>query len=298
MNESPIATCRGVEFRYGDTTALADVDFELRPGRISALLGPNGAGKTTLIHLLLGLLPVQRGRIELFGGAATADAAARRRIGAMLQASGVQDNLTVGELIALFASFYPSPADAEELRDECGLAGLDGRRFDRLSGGQRQRVLFALAAVGNPELLILDEPTTGLDPAARRRLWSAIEARRSRGTAILLSTHFMEEAEQLADLVHVLDRGRVRAVGTPDEIRRTVPRDTIRARTRLDVTRLRGLPGVQRATMTGRVADLLSSDGTATLRALMEADAALEDIEVRGADLETAFLALTEREAA
>ena len=156
----------------------------------------------------------------------------------------------------------------------------------------------ALAVVGNPELLVLDEPTTGLDPAARRRMWNAVEARRSRGTAILLSTHFMEEAEQLADRVHVLDRGRVRAVGTPDEIRRTVPRDTIRARTRLDVRSLRGLPGVQRATVEGQVADLLSSDGTATLRALMEADAGLDGIEVRGADLESAFLALTDREAA
>ena len=219
---------------------------------------------------------------------------ARTRIGVMLQQSGVQENLTVRELIELFASFYPAPATLDELLDECGLVGLDTRRFDRLSGGQRQRVLYALGVVGRPDLLVLDEPTTGLDPAARRRMWSAIEARRAAGTAILLSTHFMEEAERLADRICVLDQGRVRATGTPDEIRRQVPRDTIRARTALGVEQLRALPEVQHVRRTEAGVEILSASGTQTLRALLDADPEVAGLEVRAADLETAFLALTD----
>jgi len=184
---------------------------------------------------------------------------------------------------------------------ECGLQGLESRRFDRLSGGQQQRVLFALAVVGKPGLLVLDEPTTALDPAARRRLWAAIEARRAAGTAILLSTHFMAEAERLADRICVLDRGQVRATGSPEEIRRRVPRDTIRVRTVLPRSRLLALPHVRQVETSDSGFEILSTRGTATLRALLEADPAIDGIEVRPSDLETAFLALTDadqREAA
>ncbi|MDX1626800.1 MAG: ABC transporter ATP-binding protein [Wenzhouxiangellaceae bacterium] len=293
MSSQPIATCRGLAHRYGSTDALSGVDLDLPAGAVTALLGPNGAGKTTLIHLLLGLLPLRQGTIRLFGDRAPGANGARSRIGAMLQISGVQDNLTVRELVELFASFYPDPAEVADLVEECGLAGLEGRRFDRLSGGQKQRTLFALAAVGRPGLLVLDEPTTGLDPAARRRLWSAIEARRARGDAILLSTHFMEEADRLADRVVVLDGGRVLARGTPAEIRRRVPRDTIRVRSRLGAERLSALPGVVKVRDGSEGWTLLSGNGVATTRALLEADPDAAELEVRGADLETAFLALT-----
>lgn len=143
------------------------------------------------------------------------------------------------------------------------------KRVDSIGSWQRQRVLFALAVVGRPELLVLDEPTTGLDPAARRRMWSAIEARRAEGSSILLSTHFMKEAERLADRACVLDRGRVRATGTPDEIRRRVPRDTIRTRSGLGLQRLSALPEVQHAAIHDGTTELLSGAGTRTLRALM-----------------------------
>ena len=313
MSSDTVVNCKNLSYTYrlpgirrsaakrSSQHALDNVSLELNAGQVTALLGPNGAGKTTLIHLLLGLLPCRAGSIRLFGDLPPGHRQARTRIGVMLQQSGVQENLTVRELIELFASFYPAPATVDDLLDECGLAGLDTRRFDRLSGGQRQRVLYALGVVGRPELLVLDEPTTGLDPAARRRMWTAIETRRATGTAILLSTHFMEEAERLADRICVLDHGRVRATGTPDEIRRQVPRDTIRARTALGVEQLRALPEVQHVRRTEAGVEILSASGTQTLRALLDADPEVAVLEVRAADLETAFLALTDdttREAA
>jgi len=295
MNPPVLAECRELSYRYGATTALDAVDLTLRRGQVTALLGPNGAGKSTLIHLLLGLKPVQSGTIRLFGEHAPDARACRVRIGTMLQASGVQDNLTVRELLALFASFYPEHADFDELIDEARLDDVQHRRFGRLSGGQKQRALFALAAVGQPEWLILDEPTTGLDPAARRRLWRAIQARRDAGTSILLCTHYMDEAQRLADQVVVLDRGRVLHEGTPDEIRRKVPQARIRVRTSLTGSELEALPRVQQVERLDSGWSLLSSNEVETVRALLAADQDLADLEIAAADLETAFLALTER---
>lgn len=292
---APAAELTGVSHAYGATRALDGVDLRLEAGTVTALLGPNGAGKSTLIHLLLGLKKVQSGTVRLFGGHRPDDRACRTRIGTMLQASGVQDNLTVIELIRLFASFYPNHAPFEALVDEAGLVGLEDRRFGQLSGGQQQRALFALAAVGEPDWLILDEPTTGLDPAARRRLWHAIEARREAGASILLCTHYMDEAQRLADRVVVMDRGRILYQGTPDAIRRRVPQDRVRVRTGLDDASLAALPAVQQVERLEAGVELLSGRGVETVRALLAADPGAEDLEVTGADLETAFLALTDR---
>jgi ABC-2 type transport system ATP-binding protein len=294
MPPPALAQCRGLSYRYGSITALQNLDLTLARGRVTALLGPNGAGKSTLIHLLLGLKPMQSGSIRLFGEHAPDDRACRVRIGTMLQASGVQDNLTVRELLALFASFYPERAEFDELIAEAGLGEVEHRYFGRLSGGQKQRALFALAAVGRPDWLILDEPTTGLDPAARRRLWDAIQARRDAGVSILLCTHYMDEAQRLADEVVVLDRGRLLQQGTPDEIRRLVPQDCIRARTKLTRAELELLPFVQQVDRAEHGWSLLSSSGVDTVRALLAADNGVEALEVAGADLETAFLTLTE----
>jgi len=294
MEQPVIAECRALHHQYGSTPALAGIDLTLHGGQVTALLGPNGAGKTTLIHLLLGVLPLQRGRLELFGGDQPGSKQAQRRIGVMLQASGVQDNLTVAELLTLFASFYPEPDSQIGLLDELDLVDLADRRFDRLSGGQKQRALFALAAVGRPDWLILDEPTTGLDPAARRILWRAIEARRRAGVSILLCTHFMDEAQKLADHVIVLHHGRMLEQGSPDTIRRCVPSDRILVRTALPPEKLCTLPAVQAVHSGEERTEILSRRGIDTVRALLAADETVADLEVAGADLETAFLALTD----
>jgi ABC-2 type transport system ATP-binding protein len=293
MNQA-VADCSALNHRYGSTVALSDVDLRLKSGRVTALLGPNGAGKTTLIHLLLGVLPIQQGTLELFEGLKPGSRAAQTRIGVMLQASGVQDNLSVVELLELFASFYPDPISRSGLLEELDLVELADRRFDRLSGGQKQRVLFALAVVGRPDWLILDEPTTGLDPAARRLLWQAIDARRALGVSILLCTHFMDEAQKLADHVVVVDRGRILEQGSPDAIRRRVPSDRIRARTALPVDKIRTLPSVQSVHVSDQHTEIFSRRGIDTVRALLDADDSVEELEVAGADLETAFLALTD----
>lgn len=293
-SHSAIAQCTALEHRYQSTCALAGVDLSLHAGRVTALLGPNGAGKSTLIHLLLGVLPVQSGRIVLFDGLAPGSREAQLRIGVMLQASGVQDNLTVSELLTLFASFRPDPEPPANLLNELDLGHLTKRRFGQLSGGQQQRVLFALAAIGRPDWLILDEPTTGLDPAARRILWRAIEARRRAGASILLCTHFMDEAQKLADHVVVLHHGQVRDEGSPDAIRRRVPSDRIRVRGSLTAEKIRSLPAVQTVHAGEGFVEILSRRGIDTVRALLDADHAIEELEVASADLETAFLALTD----
>lgn len=296
MTTAPVAELQAVSHAYGAHRALDGVDLTLASGQVTALLGPNGAGKSTLIHLLLGLRPVQQGTIRLFGEHRPDHPGCRRRIGAMLQASGVQDNLTVLELLHLFASFYPTRAPLDRLIDEVGLVGLENRRFGELSGGQQQRTLFALAAVGQPDWLILDEPTTGLDPSARRRLWQAVEARRDAGASILLCTHYMDEAQRLADHVVVLDQGRVLHQGTPDAIRRHVPQDRIRVRSSLEESVVRALPAVQQLERIEGGWALLSSNGVESVRALLAADPNAADLEVVGADLETAFLSLTDSE--
>lgn len=294
-HDSSIAELTSVTFRYGKVKALDGVDLALAAGKVTALLGPNGAGKSTLIHLLLGLLPVQRGSITIFGGSPQARSA-RERVGAMLQISGVQDNLTVLELIRLFASLYPRPAAPERLVEEAGLHGLEQRRFARLSGGQKQRLLFALALVGNPDLLILDEPTAGLDPAARQRLWRVIEQRRAEGTSILLCTHYLDEAARLADRVVVLHGGRKLTEGTPDSIRSHVPSSLIRARSSMTATAIQSIEAVSRVERLDDHVQVMSSDPTATLKGWLASDAHLEIMDVTGADLETAFMALIKNE--
>jgi len=295
MDPGIIARLSDIGYNYGGHAALSGVDMSLARGKVTALLGPNGAGKSTLIHLLLGLLPVQAGRIELFGGSPQARSA-RERVGAMLQISGVQDNLTVLELIRLFASLYPRPADSARLVEEAGLTGLEQRRFARLSGGQRQRLLFALALVGNPELLILDEPTAGLDPAARQQLWRVIEQRRTEGASILLCTHFLDEAARLADRIVVLHRGRKLIEGTPDSLRSQVPSSMMRVRSSMSLSAVQSLAAVRGAERIEDCIRAMSSDPTATLRAWLANDTEATVLEVTGADLETAFMALIEKD--
>ena len=217
MNNVP-AQFTHVKKNYGMVEALRGLDLTIRPGELVALLGANGAGKTTAVRALLGLSKPTSGEVRVFGGDPR-EARFRTRIGALLQVARVPETLRVREHIHLFSSYYPNPRPIDEVIEAAGLQGLEKRKFGQLSGGQQKRVLFALALCGNPDLLVLDEPTTGLDVEARRALWKQIRAFISSGRSVLLTTHYLAEAEALANRVVVIHKGVVMAEGTPQEIK-------------------------------------------------------------------------------
>lgn len=293
-----VARLCGASKRYGALQALDALDLALPAGQVTALLGANGAGKTTAVGLLLGLLAPDAGRAEVFGQPPTA-IDTRRGVGAMLQSAGIPERLRVRELLDLVRSYYPRP---RSVADCVALAGLDGllhRPYKRLSGGQQRRVQFALAICGRPRLLCLDEPTTGLDIDARRGLWNAIGELVDGGSAVLLTTHYLEEAEALSHRVCVLDRGRRVAEGTVDEIRAHVARRRIRCISALDAADVARWPGVREAARDGAALQLVAVDeAEAVVRRLLQADPALRDLEVQRAGLADAFLELTRQQEA
>lgn len=204
---------------YGDTKAVQDVSFSVEAGEIFGILGPNGSGKTTTVECLAGLRQADAGQIDVLGIDPQAHPARVRNVlGIQLQEAGLQAKLRVGEAMRLYASFYPDPADPTEILTQLGLKDKVNTAYEDLSGGQKQRLSIALALVGNPQVAILDELTTGLDPQARRDTWQFIERIRDRGVTIILVSHFMDEAERLCDRLIVLDRGLVVASGTPREL--------------------------------------------------------------------------------
>ena len=217
MNNVP-AQFTSVRKNYGMVEALRGLDLTIGPGELVALLGANGAGKTTAVRTLLGLAKPTSGEVRVFGGDPR-DMRSRTRIGALLQVARVPETLRVREHIHLFSSYYPNPRPIDEVIEAAGLQGLEKRKFGELSGGQQKRVLFALALCGNPDLLVLDEPTVGLDVEARRSLWKQIRAFISGGRSVLLTTHYLAEAEALANRVVVIHKGVVMAEGTPQEIK-------------------------------------------------------------------------------
>jgi ABC-2 type transport system ATP-binding protein len=292
-SQTSVATLSNVTHRYGSIEALSDVTFDLEAGQVTALLGPNGAGKTTIVRLLAGLTRPTKGRAVLFGGDPQS-VESRRRLGVMLQVARVPETLTVSEHITLFSSYYPSPLPLQTVLRLAGLDSVADRRYGKLSGGQQQRTLFGLAVCGNPGLLFLDEPTVGMDVESRRQFWSTIRDLAASGRSILLTTHYLEEADALATRIVVLNRGRVIADGTPATIKQQAAGRQIRCRTRLSEAALALLPGVQRAALdAGGYATLMAADSDRALRALVVADESAADIEIRSAGLEEAFLALT-----
>ena len=212
----PIAV-ENLSRRFGAVQAIDGVSFEVAAGEIFGLLGPNGAGKTTALECVLGLILPDAGCIEICGFHAR-QRRAREKIGAVLQATGLQDKITPREALALFAAFYPESINSKALLDRFGLTEKTDAAFESLSGGQKQRLALALAFVGNPQVLLLDEPTTGLDPQIRREVQNHIRALKAEGRAILLCTHDMDEAAQLCDRVAVIARGRIVATGAPRDL--------------------------------------------------------------------------------
>ncbi|MFH1462764.1 MAG: ABC transporter ATP-binding protein [Pseudomonadota bacterium] len=253
----PVALhCQGLIKRYKDVLAVDGLDLSVARGECFGLLGPNGAGKTTTVEILEGLFPPDAGEVGLLGTrwGAGGDDALRARIGVQLQKTVLADRLTVTEIVRLFRSFYPRGRAVDEV---IALLGLEAKRdawFVRLSGGQQQRLALACALVGDPELLFLDEPTTGLDPQARRRIWDVIEEFRARGGTVLLTTHLMEEAERLCDRVAIMDHGRRIALGSPAELIAGLGAEqllSVRLDGEMEEAALAALPGVRTVTRRG-----------------------------------------------
>jgi ABC-2 type transport system ATP-binding protein len=291
--DATVASLDGVSMNYGNIRALRGVDFQVRSGEVVALLGPNGAGKTTAVKLLLGLLQPNAGKARVFGGDPT-NPENRMRTGAMLQVGRVPETLRVREHIDLFSSYYPKPMPPAEVLAAAGLEKLGDRKFGDLSGGQRQRVLFALAICGDPDLLFLDEPTVGLDVEARRMLWDEIRRMVSRGKTVLLTTHYLQEADELADRVAVINQGEIIAQGTPSEIKAKTAGKKIRCMTSLSLSALCQIPGVTDARKDREAVELHVVAAEPIVRVLLARDANLSGLEITSAGLEEAFLALTQ----
>ena len=288
-----VARTRKLTKTYGSVTALRNIDFELRRGELLALLGPNGAGKTTLVRMLLGLAKPDSGNVTVFG-ADPRNEDLRYRVGAMLQVARVPETLKVREHIDLFSSYYPKPLPVAETLRIAGLEALENRRFGELSGGQRQRVLFGISICGDPDLLFLDEPTVGLDVEARRLMWTQIRNLVSRGKTILLTTHYLNEADALADRILVLRHGAIVAEGTPAEIKARTIGKQVRFSSQLPLDEVRAIPGVLIAIADRQKFELQVQAAEPVVRELLNRDSWLSDLEVTSAGLEEAFLALTQ----
>ncbi len=298
----PIVRVRGLRKQYGSLMAVDDVSFEVQRGEILGIVGPNGAGKTTTIECLLGLKTRDAGTVEVFGeDPAARSNMIRERIGVQLQAAALQDRLRVHEAVELFASFYSRAEDPERLLAQWGLGERRKAAFGDLSGGQKQRLFIALALVNRPELVVLDELTTGLDPQARRATWDLVRAIRERGATVILVTHFMDEAEVLCDRVAVIDGGKIAALDTPARLiaeRRSTTRVRFTAPPGFDAAAVQGAPGVERVEREGAEVVVFGSGPLLVHVAARLATLPAPPLDFRAerSTLEDVFLALTGRE--
>jgi ABC-2 type transport system ATP-binding protein len=288
----PVATLSGVTKRYEKTVALDNLSLSLHPGEIVALLGPNGAGKSTAVRTMLGLIAPTAGTARIFG-CDPRNPAARTRVGAMLQVARIPESLKVREHIDLFRSYYPRPLPLAEIVRIAQLQGIEGRLFSQLSGGQKQRVLFGLALCGDPDLIFLDEPTVGMDIEARRGLWQQIRSLADQGKTVLLTTHYLEEADALAHRIVVVNQGRIVSEGTPAEIKRAVTGRKITCRTQLTADFLRTLPTVTLVEEVRGLTTVTAAAAEQVVREMLLEDHTLSDLEIASPALEDAFLALT-----
>ena len=310
QNAETVASLSGVTKRYSNgVTALDDLSLSLRRGEIVALLGPNGAGKSTAVKLMMGLSSPTSGSVAIFG-ADPRDTATRLRTGVMLQVGKAPEMLRVREHINIFRGYYPNPMPYAEIVKAAGLEGIESRFFGELSGGQKQRTLFGLALAGDPDLIFLDEPTVGLDIEARRGMWTQIRSLASRGKTVLLTTHYLEEADALAHRIIVINKGKVVCEGTPAEVKSmgsgtmtpgsNSPQQAlkiIRCATTLTAQYLEAMPGVTHVELIGTLTSITSSQPEAALRGMLALDQQLHSLEVQSPLLEDAFLALTSNNA-
>ena len=298
--------CRGLVKTYDEVTAVDGLDLEVRAGECFGLLGPNGAGKTTTVEILEGLNAPTAGQVEVLGMRWDRDEhALRQRIGVSLQETHLPDKLTVEEVALLFRSFFSRGRDVSEVLDMVGLREKKKSWVEKLSGGQKQRLAVGCALVSDPDLLFLDEPTTGLDPQSRRRLWDVVQGFKAQGRTVLLTTHYMDEAERLCDRVAVIDRGKVIALGTPAELVASIGGQQVievgfENGVALEDGELRNLPGVRRVSRAGGGVSLAVDRLHETLPALLglaqERRAQLSRLATHHATLEDVFVTLTGRQ--
>jgi ABC-2 type transport system ATP-binding protein len=289
----------GLAKSFGETQALVGVNLAARRGSVLAVLGPNGAGKTTAIECLEGLRRRDAGQVRILGLDPRTDRhRLQQRIGVQLQQTQLQDKLKVREALDMYASFYPHPADWRELLERWGLSGQSRTRFGQLSGGQKQRLFIALALVGNPELVFLDELTAGLDPGARRATWDLIRAVRAAGVTVVLVSHFMDEVEELCDRVAILERGRIAALDTPAGLVDSAGgeyRVRFRPMAPLDEQSLVLMPGVVSVTRHGAQVDVTGTGdfASAVTAELAHRQVIVADLRIEGRSLDSAYVALT-----
>lgn len=296
---TPVVGFDQVTKTYGNVRAVDGISLRLHPGETVALLGPNGAGKSTTLDLLLGLKNPDSGTVSLFGGTPR-EAIAAGRVGAMLQSGGLMDEVTVAELVKLGCSLHPKPYKPADVMARAGIAQIADRKVNKLSGGQAQRVRFALATAGDTDLIILDEPTTGMDVSARQAFWATMREQADQGRTVLFATHYLEEADAIADRVLVLHRGRLLADGTAAEIKAKAGarRVSFDLEGEIEETALRGLPFLTSIDISGHTVRIQSSDADATVHALYGLGVFPRNLEVAGLGLEQAFVAITEAEEA
>ncbi len=282
----------GLVKRFGDVCAVNGLDLAIEPGEVVAFLGPNGAGKTSTIDMVLGLSRPGEGAVTVFG-LDPLDAVAQGRVAAVMQSGGLLKDLTVQETVQLIASLHHNPRPVDEVMRRAGITEIAGRRVDKCSGGEKQRLRFATALLPEPDLLILDEPTTGMDVEARRAFWSAIREDAAAGRTVLFATHYLDEADAYADRIIMIRRGEVVADGTASEVRAMSSGRTVRASfPGADPARLAALPGVNTVEMRGETVLLQCQDSDAVLRELI-LNTSAHDFEVTAHNLEDAFIALT-----
>ena len=296
MADSPLvlAHLRNARKSYGKLLALDDMDLQLRSGQVLALLGANGAGKSTAVSVMLGLVQAEQGEASLLGQPPLS-MDARRHTGVMLQSTALPDTLKVGELLAMTRGYYAQPLSVADCVAMAGLEGLLDRRYGKLSGGQQRRVQFAMAICGRPQVLFLDEPTTGLDIEARQQMWSAIRERAAAGCAVLLTTHYLEEAEALADHVVVMQAGRTLAEGSVAQIRERVLQRRIRCHTQVDERDIAEWAGVRHVQRDGNVVEIQAEPVEQVVARLLAEDPRLSALEVHRAGLADAFLEITRK---
>ncbi|MFD3380215.1 MULTISPECIES: ABC transporter ATP-binding protein [unclassified Streptomyces] len=284
---------------YGSVRAVDGLTLALHPGETVALLGPNGAGKSTTLDLLLGLKHADSGSVRVFGGSPR-EAIVTGRVGAMLQSGGLMDEVTVGELVRLACDLHPKPFPVPDVLARASLTQLADRKVDKLSGGQQQRVRFALATAGDSDLIVLDEPTTGMDVSARQAFWATMREQADQGRTVLFATHYLEEADAIADRVLVLHRGRLLADGTAAEIKAKAGarRIAFDLEGPIDEPALRELPFLTSLDVSGHTVRIQSSDADATVHALYGLGVYPRNLEVAGLGLEQAFVAITAAEEA